>query len=120
MLAIRGEYGSQPHDNVVAMRNYESLPCTLWRALHYDAEAHAFALLITRAKQSNVHINCQVEVLPIRAVTPQTWCRPAADTVSFLGLRIRDKILGFPNNVHAHTLLQTCDAVDREGNEHVT
>ena len=96
VLAIRGEYSSQPHDNVVAMRNYKSLPCTLWRALHYDAKAHAFALLITRTKKSNLDINSQVEVLPIRAVILQTWYRLATDTISILGLRIRDKVLSFP------------------------
>jgi hypothetical protein len=85
-MAILRKDSSQPYDYVVAMRNSESLPCILWEALQYDSEPHAFVLMSTANKKSNLHTNCQVKVLPMGPVTLGTWCRPAADTVSVVDL----------------------------------
>jgi hypothetical protein len=57
-MAILRKDSSQPHDYVVAMKNSESLLRTLWEALHYDSESHAFVLMSIANKKSNLHINC--------------------------------------------------------------
>jgi hypothetical protein len=57
-MAILRKGSSQPHDYVVAMRNSESLPRTLWGALQYDSKPHAFVFMSTANKKSNLHINC--------------------------------------------------------------
>jgi hypothetical protein len=85
-MTILRKDSNQPHDYVVAMRNSESLPCTLWGALQYDSEPHAFVLVSTANKKSNLHTNCQVKVLPMGPMTLGTWCRPAADTVNIVDL----------------------------------
>jgi hypothetical protein len=98
------------------MRNSESLPRTLWGALQYDSEPHAFVLVSTANKKSNLHTNYQVKVLPMGPVTLGTWCPPAADTVSIVDLCERDEIPSFPNNILPLTLADKPDVVDGKGN----
>jgi hypothetical protein len=57
-MAILRKDSSQPHDYVVAMRNFESLPRTLWEALQYDFEPHALVLMSSANKKNNLHISC--------------------------------------------------------------
>jgi hypothetical protein len=115
-MAILRIDNSQPHDYVVAMRNSESLPRTLWGALQYDSEPRALVLMSTADKKSNLHINCQVRVLLMGPVTLSTWCRPAADTVSVVDLCIRDEILSFLDNILPLILADMPDVVDEKGN----
>jgi hypothetical protein len=104
MMAILRKDSSQLHDYVVAMRNSESLLRTLWGALQYDSEPHAFVFMSTANKKSNLHTNCQVKVLPMGLVILGTWYRPAADTFSAVELYVRDEIPSFPNNILPLTL----------------
>jgi hypothetical protein len=115
-MAILRKDSSQPHNYVVTMRNSESLPRTLWGALQYDSEPHAFVLMSTANKKNNLHINCQVKVLPMGPMTLGSWYRPAADTVSVVDLCIWDEILSFPNNILPLTLADMPDVVDGKGN----
>jgi hypothetical protein len=115
-MAIFRKDSSQPHDYVVAMRNSESFPCTLWGALQYDSEPDAFVLMNTTNRKSNLHINCQVKVLAMGPMTLGTWCRPAADTVSVVDFYIWDEILSFPNNILPLTLADMLDVVHGKGN----
>jgi hypothetical protein len=115
-MAILRKDNSQPHDYVVAMRNSESFPRTLWEALQYDSEPHAFVLMSTANKQNNLHTNCQVKVLPMGPVTLGTWYRPAADTFNAVALCVRDEIPSFPNNILPLILADMPDLVDRKGN----
>jgi hypothetical protein len=115
-MAVLRKDSSQPHDNVVTMRNSETLPRTLWGALQYDSEPHAYALVNTANKKSNLHTNCQVKVLPMGPVTLGTWCRPAADTISIVDLCERDEIPSLPDNILPLTLADKHDVVDRKGN----
>jgi hypothetical protein len=115
-MAILRKDSTQPHDYVVAMRNSESLPRTLWGALQYDSEPHAFVLMSTANKKSNLHTNCQVKVLPMGPVTLGTWCWPAVDTVSVVDLCKRNEIPSFPNNILPLTLADKPDVVDGKGN----
>jgi hypothetical protein len=91
VMAILQKDSSQPNDYVVAMRNSEFLPRTLWGALQYDSEPYAFILMSTANKKSNLHTNCQVKVLPIGPVTLDTWCRLAADTFSAVKLYVWER-----------------------------
>jgi hypothetical protein len=115
MVVLRKD-SSQPDDYVVAMRNSESLPRTLWRALQYDSQPHAFVLVNTANKKSNLHTNCQVKVLPMGPVTLGTWCRPTADTVSIVDLCERDEIPSLLYNILPLTLADKPDVVDGKGN----
>jgi hypothetical protein len=115
-MAILWKDSSQPHDYVVAMRNSESFPRTMWEALQYDSEPHAFILMSTANKKNNLHTNCQVKVLPMEPVTLGIWCRPAADTVSVVDLCKWDEIPSFPNNILPLTLVDKPDVVDGKGN----
>jgi hypothetical protein len=115
-MAVLRKDSSQPHDNVVAMRNSETLPRTLWRALQYDSEPHAYVLVSTANKKSNLHTNCQVKVLPMGPVTLGTWCWPAADTVSIVDLCERDEIPSLPDNILPLTLADKPDIVGGKGN----
>jgi hypothetical protein len=115
-MAILRKDNSQPHDYVVAMRNSESLPRTLWGALQYDSEPHAFVLMSTANKKSNLHTNYQVKVLPMGLVTLGTWCRPAANTFSAVELCVKNKIPSFPNNILPLTLADMPDVVNGKGN----
>jgi hypothetical protein len=115
-MAVLKKDSSQPHDYVVAMRNSETLPRTLWGALQYDSEPHAFVLVSTANKKSNLHTNCQVKVLPMGPVTLGTWCWPAADTVSIVDLCERDKIPSLLDNILPLTLANKPDVVDGKGN----
>jgi hypothetical protein len=116
MMAVLRKDSNQPQDNVVAMRNSETLPRTLWGALQYDSEPHAFVLISTANKKSNLHTNCQVKVLPMGPVTLGTWCRPAADTVSIVDLCEQDEIPSLPDNILPLTLADKPDVVDGKGN----
>jgi hypothetical protein len=115
-MAILRKDSSQPHDYLVAMRNSESLPRIMWGALQYDSKPHAFVLMSTANKKSNLHTNCQVKVLPMGPVTLGTWCRPAADTFSAVELYVRDEIPSLPNNILPLTLADMPDVVDKKGN----
>jgi hypothetical protein len=115
-MAILRKDSSQPHDYVVAMKNSESLPRTLWGVLQYDSEPHAFVFMSTADKKSNLHTNCQVKVLPMGPVTLDIWCRPAADIVSVVDLCEWDEISSFPNNILPLTLADMPDVVDEKGN----
>jgi hypothetical protein len=115
-MAILRKDSSQPHDYVVAMRNSKSFPRTLWGALQYDSEPHAFIPVTIANKKSNLHTNCQIKVLPMGPVTLGTWCRPAADTVSIIDLCERGEIPSFPNNILPLTLADKPDVVDGKGN----
>jgi hypothetical protein len=115
-MAVLGKDSSQPHDYVVAMRNSETLPSTLWRALQYDSEPHAYVLFSTANKKSNLHTNCEVKVLPMGPVTLGTWCRPAADTINIVDLCERDEIPSLPDNILPLTLADKPDVVDGKGN----
>jgi hypothetical protein len=119
VMAILRKDNSQSHDYVVAMRNSESLPHTLWGALQYDSEPHAFVLMSTANEKSNLHTNYQVKVLPMGPVTLGTWCRPAANTFSAVVLCVRDKILSLPNNILPLTLADMPDVVDGKGNRNL-
>jgi hypothetical protein len=116
VMAILRKDSSQPHDYIVAMRNSESLPRTLWGALQYDSEPHTFVLMSTANEKNNLHTNCQVKVLPMGPVTLGTWCRPAADTFSAVELCVRDEIPSFPNNILPLTLSDMPDVVNGKGN----
>jgi hypothetical protein len=116
-MAVLRKDSSQPHDYVVAMRNSESLPRTLWGALQYDSESHAFVLMSTANKKSNLHTNYQVKVLPMGPVTLGTWCQPVADTVNVVDLCKQDEIPSFPNNILPLTLADKPDVVDGKGME---
>jgi hypothetical protein len=115
-MAVLRKDSSQPHDYVVTMRNSESLPRTLWGALQYDSEPHAYVLVSTANKKSNLHTNCQVKVLPMGPVTLGTWNRLAADTVSIVDLCERDEIPSFPDNILPLTLADKPNVVDGKGN----
>jgi hypothetical protein len=115
-MAILWKDSSQPHNYVVAMRNSESLPRTLWGALQYDSEPHAFVLMSTANKKSKLHTNCQVKVLPMGPVTLGTWCWPEADTFSTVELCERDEIPSFLDNILPLTLANMPDVVDGKGN----
>jgi hypothetical protein len=115
-MAVLKKDSSQPHDYVVAMRNSESLPRTLWGALQYDSEPHAYVLVSTANEKSNLHNNYQVKVMPMGPVTLGTWCRPAADTVSIVDLCERDEIPSLPYNILPLTLADKPDIVDGKGN----
>jgi hypothetical protein len=117
-MAVLRKDSSQPHDYVVAMRNSEIFPRTMWGALQYDSEPHAFVLVSTANKKSNLHTNCQVKVLPMGPVTLGTWCRPAADTISIVDLCERDEIRSLLDNILLLTLADKPDVVDgkRNGN----
>jgi hypothetical protein len=115
-MAILRKDSSQPHNYVVAMRNSESLPRTQWEALQYDSKPHAFVLMSTANKKSNLHTNCQVKVLPMGPMPLGTWCRPATDTFRAVELCVLDVILSFPNNILPLTLADMLDVVDRKGN----
>jgi hypothetical protein len=119
VMAILWNDSSQPHDYVVAMKNSESLPHTMWGAFQYDFEPHAFVLMSTANKKSNFHTNCQVKVLPMGLVTLGTWCRPAADTFSAVKLCVRDEIPSLSNNILPLTLADMLDVVDGKGNENL-
>jgi hypothetical protein len=110
-MAVLRKDSSQPHDYVVAMRNSESLPRTLWGALQYDSQPHAYVSVNTASKKSDLHTNCQVKVLPMGPVTLGTWCRPAADTVSIVDLCERDEIPSLPDNILPLTLADKPDVV---------
>jgi hypothetical protein len=57
-MAVLRKDSSQPHGYVVAMRNSETLPRTMWGALQYDSEPHAFVLVSFANKKNNLHTNC--------------------------------------------------------------
>jgi hypothetical protein len=115
-MAVLRKDSSQPDDYVVAMRNSESLPRTLWGALQYDSQPHAYVPVNTANKKSDLHTNCQVKVLPMGLVTLGTWCRPAADTVSIVDLCERDEIPSLLDNILPLTLADKPDIVDRKRN----
>jgi hypothetical protein len=115
-MAVLRKDSSQPHDNVVAMRNSETLPRTLWGALQYDSEPHAYVLVSTANKKSNPHTNCQVKVLPMGPVTLGTWCQSAVDTISIVDLCERDEIPSLPDNILSLILADKPDVVDGKGN----
>jgi hypothetical protein len=115
-MAILMKDSSQPHDYVVTMKNCETFPRTLWGALQYDSKPHAYVLVSTANKKSNLHTNCQVKVLPMGPVTLGTRCRPAVDTVNIVDLCERDEIPSLPDNILSLTLADKPDVVDGKGN----
>jgi hypothetical protein len=115
-MAVFRKDSSQPHDYVVAMRNSETLPRTLWGALQYDSEPDAYILVSTANKKSNLYTKCEVKVLHMGPVTLGTWCRPAADTVSIVDLCEQDEIPSPPDNILPLTLADKPDVVDGKGN----
>jgi hypothetical protein len=115
-MAVLRKDSSQPHDYVVVMRNSESLPRTLWGALQYDSQPHAYVPVNIANKKSDLHTNYQVKVLPMGPVNLGTWYRPAADTVSIVDLCERDEIPSLPDNILPLTLADKPDVVDRKGN----